>query len=126
MTTYTVIATIQSKDTTNPPVDVQHYRGDNLAVALSAMSGAATLYQEPSEYSHVEPDVLAVRIDFVDDPAPVAVKIPLADVIEAAQNAADAAEGDSNDDEITALRVALDTALDALGLDMPEAREDDE
>ncbi len=68
MTTYTVIATIQSKRKTDPPIDVQHYSGDNLAVALSAMTGAATLYQEPSQYSHIEPDVLRVCIDFDHTP----------------------------------------------------------
>lgn len=42
-------------------------------------------------------------------------------VLEAAQAAANAAEGDSNDAEIEALQNALEVALGALGLTMPEA-----
>lgn len=42
-----------------------------------------------------------------------------------AQGAADAANGDSNDEEIEALRDALDLALHLLGLTMPEPTEED-
>ena len=49
---------------------------------------------------------------------------PLADVIAHAKAAQDAAHGDSNDTEIDALRLALETALDALGIPMPEAGAD--
>lgn len=45
------------------------------------------------------------------------------EIMEAAQEAADAAYGDSNDAEIDALRVALELALDALGLTMPEGHD---
>lgn len=70
MTIYTVTCTIQSKDRTNPPVDVRHYTGSNLAVAISAMASAATLYEEESRtgVKRIEPDVLAVRIDFTTEP----------------------------------------------------------
>lgn len=47
------------------------------------------------------------------------------DVLAAAQEAANAANGDSNDGEIQALRNALEVALSALGLTMPEAEEDE-
>lgn len=44
---------------------------------------------------------------------------------EAAQDAANAALGDSNDEEISLLRDALAMALAALGLNMPEPFEED-
>lgn len=49
-----------------------------------------------------------------------------ASILAAAQIAADAAYGDSNDAEIDALREALEAALSALGLEMPEGRETDD
>lgn len=49
----------------------------------------------------------------------------LAAVREAAQKAADAAAGDSNDEEIDLLRDALEQALALLGLGLPESRDDD-
>lgn len=45
------------------------------------------------------------------------------EVLAAAQAAQDASLADSNDDEIDLLRTALDVALGALGLDLPEGRE---
>jgi hypothetical protein len=45
-------------------------------------------------------------------------------VLAAAQAAQDAAYGDSNDEEIELLRDALEEALSALGLALPEGRED--
>ena len=42
------------------------------------------------------------------------------EVLAAAQKATDAANGDSNDAEIEALQNALEVALQALGLEMPE------
>jgi hypothetical protein len=42
-----------------------------------------------------------------------------------AQMAVDAGAGDSNDDEIDAYRDALEMALQLLGMDMPEAVEED-
>lgn len=50
----------------------------------------------------------------------------LARVMEAAQAAQDAAYGDSNDEEIDLLRGALEEALGALGLRLPEGREPEE
>lgn len=50
----------------------------------------------------------------------------LSEIHEAAQDAADAAYGDSNDEEIDAYRHALGLALNALGLEMPEPRDPDE
>lgn len=50
----------------------------------------------------------------------------LAGVISAAQEAQDAAYGDSNDSEIGLLRDALEAALGALGLDLPEGKDPDE
>lgn len=47
------------------------------------------------------------------------------DVLAAAQRAADASVGDSNDEEIEALQEALTLALEALGLEMPEPQEED-
>ena len=47
-------------------------------------------------------------------------------VMAAAQEAQDAAYGDSNDKEIELLRDALEMALDALGMSLPEGRELDE
>lgn len=68
MTIYTVTSTIQSKDRTNPPVDMKHYTGTNLAVAISAAASAATLYEEPTHPLTIfDPDVLSVRIDFEQD-----------------------------------------------------------
>jgi len=49
-----------------------------------------------------------------------------ADLLESAQEAQDAAYGDSNDDEIDWLRGALEMALNALGLEMPEGHEPDD
>lgn len=43
-----------------------------------------------------------------------------------AQEAQDAALGDSNDREIEALRDALEYALDLLGLGLPEGRDPDD
>lgn len=45
-------------------------------------------------------------------------------LLASAQRAADAAGGDSNDKEISLLREALEDALHALGLAMPEANDD--
>lgn len=50
---------------------------------------------------------------------------PLAEVIEAAKEALKAADGDSNDDEIEALQVALEIALKALGVDYRALDEED-
>lgn len=47
-------------------------------------------------------------------------------ILKAAQTAVDAAAGDSNDWEIEALQMALEEALGALGLAMPEPAEVDE
>ncbi len=47
------------------------------------------------------------------------------DVLEAAQEAQDAAYGDSNDTEIELLRDAMEIALEALGLEIPEGRDPD-
>lgn len=44
-------------------------------------------------------------------------------LLAAAQEAANAAYGDSNDEEIALLRDALDIAMSLLGLDMPEGAE---
>lgn len=41
-------------------------------------------------------------------------------IVEAVQAARAAAEGDSNDAEIEALQYALDLALEALGIEVPE------
>ena len=49
-----------------------------------------------------------------------------ADVLAAAQEAQDAAYGDSNDSEIELLRDALEMALSTLGLEMPEGHDPDE
>jgi hypothetical protein len=49
-----------------------------------------------------------------------------ANVLEAAQEAQDAALGDSNDTEIELLRDALEMALSALHLELPEPRDPDE
>jgi hypothetical protein len=49
-----------------------------------------------------------------------------ANVLEAAQEAQDAALGDSNDTEIELLRDALEMALDALHLELPEPRDPDD
>jgi len=49
-----------------------------------------------------------------------------ADVLQAAQEAQDAAYGDSNDSEIDLLRDALEMALTALGLEMPEGHDPDD
>lgn len=49
-----------------------------------------------------------------------------AKILAAAQRAANAANSDSNDGEIEALRDALELALDELGLTMPDAAEDAE
>jgi hypothetical protein len=48
------------------------------------------------------------------------------DVLEAAQEAQDAAYGDSNDTEIELLRDAMEIALEALGLEIPEGRDPDD
>lgn len=62
-----------------------------------------------------------------DTRAPMPFPRPsLADVEQAAQEAADTANGDSNDAEIEALQNALDLALHALGLRMPEPRDTDD
>lgn len=45
---------------------------------------------------------------------------------EACQAAANAAGGDSNDDEIQTLQEALEFALSLLGLEMPDAEDEDE
>lgn len=50
-------------------------------------------------------------------------KETLDEVIVAAQKAQDAAYGDSNDQEIDLLREALELALNALGLSLPEGEE---
>lgn len=50
----------------------------------------------------------------------------LASVLEAAQEAQDAAYGDSNDAEINLLRDALEAALGALGLGLPEGVDPDD
>lgn len=50
----------------------------------------------------------------------------LEDVLAAAQDAADASQGDSNDAEIEALQDALESALAALGLRMPAPHDDEE
>lgn len=39
---YRVTSTIQSNDTSNPPVTIQWYLGESLAVAITAMAQAAT------------------------------------------------------------------------------------
>jgi hypothetical protein len=49
-----------------------------------------------------------------------------ANVLEAAQEAQDAALGDSNDTEIELLRDALEMALSALHLELPEPRDPDD
>jgi hypothetical protein len=49
-----------------------------------------------------------------------------ADLLETAQAAQDAAYGDSNDNEIELLRDAMEMALSALGLEIPEGREPDD
>jgi hypothetical protein len=49
-----------------------------------------------------------------------------ANVLEAAQEAQDAAYGDSNDTEIELLRDALEMALGALHLELPEPRDPDD
>lgn len=43
-------------------------------------------------------------------------------VLRLAQDAQDASVGDSNDEEIDALRAALEYALDVLGLGLPDPR----
>lgn len=40
-TLYTVTSTIQSNDTSNPPADVQWYKGEDQAVAVVALAQAA-------------------------------------------------------------------------------------
>lgn len=49
---------------------------------------------------------------------------PLAGVRAAAQAAQNASRGDSNDEEIDLLREALEEALRALGLELPDPEED--
>ena len=48
------------------------------------------------------------------------------DLLRAAQEAQDAAYGDSNDTEIELLRDALEYALNTLGLEMPEGHDPDD
>lgn len=52
--TYVVTQTIQSNDRTNPPVEVNWYRGTNLAVAASALIQAAVDLDEPRPAIPVE------------------------------------------------------------------------
>lgn len=47
---------------------------------------------------------------------------PYAEITGLAQQAADAADGDSNDDETEKLRDALEAALDLLGLKFPDSK----
>lgn len=70
MMNYHVIATIQSTMTGEPPepVEIPHYRGDNLAVAISALAGAVTLFEEGTDPGYVR--TLSVRMDFVPDDEP--------------------------------------------------------
>lgn len=58
--TYAVIATIQSTlpFSTEPPVEMRYYTGDNLAKAISAAASAAT-----DDTTWVK--TLSVRIDFI-------------------------------------------------------------
>jgi len=49
-----------------------------------------------------------------------------ADLLETVQAAQDAAYGDSNDHEIELLRDAMEMALSALGLEIPEGRDPDD
>lgn len=68
MTTYEVIATIQSAlpFSSEPPVDIRQYRGTNLAKALSAFASAATLF-DPEDEKWTR--LLSVRMD-VTQPEP--------------------------------------------------------
>lgn len=63
---YTVTATIQSGDLTNPPADVQWYSGDNLAKAVNALTGAAT-HDEDTDHGDLPVSMryrtVSVRLD---------------------------------------------------------------
>lgn len=61
---YNVIATIQSTlpFSTEPPVEMRYYRGENLAKALSAAASAATM-DDDAKFTKT----LSVRIDFVPE-----------------------------------------------------------
>jgi hypothetical protein len=64
-------------------------------------------------------------IDSGDIPASQYTVMDTTELQRAAQLAANAASGDSNDEEIDLLRDALEQALGALGLTMPESEETD-
>ena len=59
MTTYTVTTTIQSRDTSNAPVEMKWYWGDSLAAAIAAMAQAAVGHDEEGTDM---PDILRYRI----------------------------------------------------------------
>lgn len=62
---YSVTATIQSADTSNPPVTIRYYSGPSLVQAMHAQTTAAAMHEtvpDPSLPPSVQTRLLAVSL----------------------------------------------------------------